>query len=327
MPTTLEIAVICGGPSTEHEVSLRTAAMVIKNLDRKKYKPTLIVIKKNGLWKFGLKKSIEIGRAVDELKAFDFAFVAMHGVFGEDGRIQALLEWIGAPYSGSGVLSSAMAMDKGISNDLYRAIGMHVPRYAVLNKNDQKKKYNFEFPAVVKPIDGGSSVGVSIVRSKKELQKGIRNVFNGNKQVMIQKFIEGREFTCGMLEDKNGKAFALPPTEIIPKTSKFFDYKAKYNVGGSQEITPANLSKPMTKKLQAIALKAHAALGCSGMSRSDFILKGSTFYILETNTIPGMTQTSLLPQAAKAAGIEFSEMLDLIIFAGLRRHLREICYS
>jgi D-alanine-D-alanine ligase len=319
MHKTLKLAVLCGGPSSEHEISLHTAKMVMNGLDQKKYKPTLVTIEKNGLLKFGSKKPTDIGRAMSELKTFDFVFIAMHGVFGEDGRIQALLEWIGVPYSGPGVLSSAMAMDKGISNDLYRTIGLHVPRYAVFDKND-KKDHDFIIPAVVKPIDGGSSVGVSIVKSKQELQKALKSAFKENERVMVQQFIKGREFTCGILEDNGGKAFALPPTEIIPKSSKFFDYKAKYNVGGSQEITPADLSKPMTKKLQAMALKAHAALGCRGMSRTDFILKGFTFYILETNTIPGMTKTSLLPQAAKAADVDFSEMLDLIISAGLKRN-------
>ena len=314
----LKIAVVCGGPSSEHEVSLNTAKMIMGSLDRKKYKPMLVTIKKSGLWEFGSKKPVSIGSAMSELKKFDFVFIAIHGVFGEDGHIQALLEWINIPYSGSGILSSAMAMDKGISNDLYRAIGMYVPRYAVFHRSSQTKEQKFEIPAVIKPVDGGSSVGVSVVRSNGEFQKALKKAFKENERVMVQQFIKGREFTCGILEDNKGRAFALPPTEIIPKSSKFFDYKAKYNIGGSQEITPAHLLKEMTKKMQAMALSAHEALGCRGMSRSDFILKGLTFYILETNTIPGMTQTSLLPQAAKAAGIDFPEMLDLIVSAGLR---------
>jgi D-alanine-D-alanine ligase len=319
MPKTIKIAVVCGGPSPEHEVSLNTAKMIMNSLDRKKYIPTLITIKKSGLWELGSKKTVDIGQALKEIRAFDFVFIAMHGIFGEDGRIQAILEWINVPYSGSGLLSSAMAMDKGISNDVYRAIGMNVPRYAIFNKHFDNKEYKFEIPAVVKPIDGGSSVGVSIVRSKGEFQTALKKAFKENERVMVQQFIKGREFTCGILEDNKGVAFALPPTEIIPKSSKFFDYNAKYNTGGSLEITPANLSKSMTKKMQAMALQAHNALGCKGMSRSDFILKESTFYILETNTIPGMTKTSLLPQAAKASSISFPNMLDLIITAGLRR--------
>jgi D-alanine-D-alanine ligase len=314
----IKIAVVCGGPSSEYEVSLNTAKMIMGSLDRKKYKPTLVTIKKSGVWEFGSTKPIDIGQAMSKLKAFEFVFIAMHGVFGEDGRIQALLEWIDVPYSGSGILSSAMAMDKGISNDFYRVIGLPVPRYAIFGKSD-KKNHDFAIPAVIKPVDGGSSVGVSIVKSKQEFQKALKKSFKESERVMVQQFIQGREFTCGILEENTGEAFALPPTEIIPTSSKFFDYQAKYSVGGSQEITPANVSEEMTKKMQAMALAAHAALGCRGMSRSDFILKGSLFYILETNTIPGMTQTSLLPQAAKAAGISFSKMLDLIISAGLRR--------
>jgi D-alanine-D-alanine ligase len=322
MAKLLKIAVVCGGPSSEYEVSLNTAGMVMKNLDPRKYRPMLVVIKKNGLWKFGSKEPIQIGRAMEELKTFDFAFIAMHGVFGEDGRIQALLEWIDISYSGSDVLSSSMAMNKAISNDIYKTIGMNVPPYAVFNKISQDGEYKFEIPAVVKPIDGGSSVGVSIVKSKKELEEALKNAFQRSEQVMAQRLIKGREFTCGILENERGVAFALPPTEIIPKSSTFFDYKAKYDIDGSREITPADLSRPMTKKLQALALKAHRALGCAGMSRSDFILKGSTFYILETNTIPGMTETSLLPQAAKATGITFPEMLTLIITAGRRRKVK-----
>ncbi len=319
MAKRLTVAVLYGGPSSEHEVSLSTAKMILKNLDRQRYTPTLITIQKDKKWKFGSSKPTSIGEALTKLTSFDFAFIAMHGVFGEDGRMQALLEWIGIPYSGSGVLSSAMAMDKGISNEIYQMIGMNVPGYKIIERSSGRADYRFKVPAVVKPIDGGSSVGISIVKSKQELRKAIARVLPKNERVMVQQFIKGREFTCGVLEDEKGVAFALPPTEIIPRSSKFFDYKAKYNVGGSLEITPAKLSPSMTKKIQAMALKAHHALGCRGMSRSDFILKGSVFSILETNTIPGMTETSLLPQAAKAAGIEFSTMLDLIIAAGLRR--------
>jgi D-alanine-D-alanine ligase len=194
---------------------------------------------------------------------------------------------------------------------------MNVPNYTVFDAVSQNI-IKFKIPAVIKPNNGGSSVGVSIVKSKKEFQSEVKKALQVNDSVMVQQFIEGREFTCGILENNEGIPFALPPTEIIPKASKFFDYKAKYKIGGSLEVTPANLSKAMTKKIQSLALNAHVALGCRGISRSDFILKGSTFYILETNTIPGMTETSLLPQAAKAAGISFSEMLDLIISSGLQ---------
>jgi D-alanine-D-alanine ligase len=306
MARRLKIAIVCGGPSSEHEVSLKTGRMVLKNLDRKKYDPSLVV----------LGKTIDILEVIKRLEKFNFVFIAIHGAFGEDGRLQALLESAGVPYSGSGVLSSAMAMDKSVSNALYEAAGLQVPRYSTVDNNHEN---NIRLPVVIKPTEGGSSVGVSIIKSKGDLRAALKKAFKESGRVMIQKYIRGREFTCGVLENKNGNPFALPPTEIIPKTSSFFDYHAKYKIGGSLEITPPRLPKAKIKTLQQMALSAHILLGCSGMSRSDFMLQGSTFYILETNTIPGMTETSLLPQAAKVVGINFTSMLDLIIAAGLRK--------
>lgn len=316
----LKVVVVCGGKSSEHKVSLKTAEMVLKNLNPRKYKTFLAVIEKNGKWKFGSGRAIEIGNAIEKLKNFDFVFIAMHGVYGEDGRFQALLEWIDIPYSGSGVLSSAMTMDKEVSNVLYAVNGLKVPRYVIFDKSSQDKKLGMRLPVVIKPTEGGSSVGVSIIKSKKGLQTGLGKASKEGNRIMIQEYIKGREFTCGVLEDEAGKPFALPPTEIIPKTSSFFDYGAKYKIGGSLEITPARLPKTKTRELQRLALKAHKILNCNGMSRSDFILKNSRFYILETNTIPGMTETSLLPQAAKVAGIDFPSLLDTIIAAGLRKN-------
>jgi D-alanine-D-alanine ligase len=308
MPKKMRMMVLCGGPSSEHEISLKTAKTAFDNLDRKKYAPEIGIIGKNGMWSVGKGRPVAVSHALKKVKNFDFVFIAMHGAFGEDGRIQALLEWAGVPYSGSGVASSAMAMDKNISNILYSAHGMLVPEYAVVDSHS----FKISMPFVVKPINGGSSVGVSIIRRRKDLKISSR--------VMVQEYVKGREFTCGVIEGPDGKPFALPPTEIIPRKASFFDYGAKYETGGSAEITPPKLPMKQIKELQALALTAHRILGCSGMSRSDFILRGSAFYILETNTIPGMTQTSLLPQAAHVAGISFPKLLDLIIAAGLRRN-------
>jgi D-alanine-D-alanine ligase len=310
----LRVLVLCGGPSTEHDVSLRTARMVVQHLDRKKYAPVLGVIGKDGVsWSIGARHVPSVAATAVMIKKFDFVFIAMHGAYGEDGRMQALLEWIGVPYSGSGVASSAMAMDKQVSNILYEARGMNVPTFLVV---DKEESISFSLPAVVKPLGGGSSVGVSIVKKKKDLKVAIARALRRGDRVMIQKYIAGREFTCGVIEDAQGKPFALPPTEIIPRSSTFFDYQAKYQRGGSEEITPAKITKSELATLQKLALKAHIALGCKGMSRSDFILSGDRFFILETNTIPGMTETSLLPQAAAVAGISFPKLLDMIINSG-----------
>lgn len=317
----LHILVLCGGRSSEYEVSLKSAEKVLENLDAKKYDSSLAIIEKNGSWRFGSeKKLLNIGEAIIKIETggFDFVFIAMHGAYGEDGRIQALLELIGLPYAGSGVLSSAMAMNKQVTNILYATNGFLVAHYAVFDRNSKNRFSKSDLPAVIKPVSGGSSVGVSIVKTIGELKKAVDLAFQEDEKVMIQEYLKGREFTCGIVE-KNGKAMALSPTEIIPKSSTFFDYEAKYKKGGSLEITPPKLPKREIKKLQELALKAHQVLGCSGMSRSDFILRGKKFYILETNTIPGMTETSLLPQGAKVLGIEFSKLLDLVVGAGLMK--------
>lgn len=310
----IKVLLIYGGPSSEHEVSIKSGKMVSAYLDRKRYFVDEVLIARNGVWNFSPKKKLKIEHALKFIdhKKYDVAFVALHGFFGEDGLVQAALSSIGLPFTGSDMISSAMAMDKAHSNELYKRYGLHVPRFQVIDRaGDNTKSAKIKIPFVVKPVGGGSSVGTNIVHNKSQEANALRSAFKVADKIMVQEYIAGREFTCGVIE-KNGQPISLVPTEIIPK-SAFFDYKAKYDPEGSREITPPDLSSFKIKELQALALKAHKLLGCKGMSRSDFILKGSKFYILETNTIPGMTATSLLPQGAKAAGIDFSELLDLII--------------
>ncbi len=316
----LKMLVIGGGLSSEHEVSLATSRMIVKNLDAAKYDAHLVIIGKNGTWKFGKEKSVDIGTAIQKIsrEKFDFVFVALHGIFGEDGRIQSLLEWLGLPYSGAGVMSSALAMDKEMSNVIYSAIGLRVPPYVIIEKR-MARISGVSLPVVVKPVNGGSSVGVSIVKTKKEIATALKKAFGESRRVMVQKYIKGKEVTCGVIEDEAGNPFALPPTEIVPQSALFFDYHAKYATGGSLEITPARISAKQIGEIQKLAVQAYIALGCRGMSRSDFILKGGKFYILETNTIPGMTEASLLPKAAAAAGIPFPTLLDMIISSGFRK--------
>ncbi len=313
MKTPLRVIILCGGPSSEHEVSLRSARMILKNLDKKKYKPTLVALKKEKGWHADLMKCLLRSK-------FDFAIIAMHGAFGEDGRMQSILEIAGIPYWGSGVVSSAMAMNKDVSNQLYEKNNIRVASYVVVTKkNNSRELSRMRFPVVVKPLASGSSVGVSIVNSHKNFAAALGKSFKEGASAMVQEYVKGREFTCGIIEGKGRAPMALPPTEIIPKAATFFDYDAKYQIGASLEVTPAKLLKKQTHELQAMALLAHHVLRCRGMSRSDFILEEQTghFYILETNTIPGMTETSLLPQAAKVAGISFSKLLDMMISSGL----------
>lgn len=264
----------------------------------------------------------------------------MHGPYGEDGTVQALLEIAGIPYTGSGVLASALAMDKVKSAEIFKSHRILTPSYVAFNKREWSKKKNglrnavkkLGYPVVVKPQDQGSSVGITIVPSETKLTSAVSTAFKYSSRAMAQKYIRGREVTCAVV-DKGivGTEMPLMPTEIIPKTSKFFDYHAKYTPGASEEITPPNLPKLLIKKIQKTALVCHKALGCSGMSRTDMILTNSKvksqkskLYVLEVNTIPGMTETSLLPQAAKACGISFPNLLERIIDAGISRFQKNL---
>lgn len=286
-----------GGPSAEHEVSVNTGTMVAKHLDREKYEVSDVLISKKGEWPV----------AVNELKSkFDLAFIAMHGEYGEDGQIQAILEKINLPFTGSGSAASRLGMDKNATLAIFEGAGLKVPGMAR------------ECPMVIKPADRGSSVGVSIVKTEAEIPAAIGAALKHSQNIVMQKFINGREFTCGVLE-VNGSPRALPPTEIIPKASAFFDYKAKYESGGSLEITPPKAPDSKIAEMQRIALVAHSAIGARGFSRTDMIMdKKGNFYVLEINTIPGMTKTSLLPQQAAAIGIDFVRLLDIIIASSIK---------
>lgn len=336
----LNVVVLMGGPSAEHEISLKTGQMVLKALDKSRYNLKPVAITKEGKWllppanKFieesvknaGSRDSqalvaIESGRALDQIKAqksVDVVLIAMHGPYGEDGTIQGLLELAGIPYTCSGVLASALAMDKVMTKKILRTEKILMPRHIILEKNHNKSDLKkIKLPVVMKPIDQGSSVGTFVVKTKKEIEKAVKEAFKFGPKLMIEEFIDGREITAAVLG--NAKPRALPLIEIKPLVSPFFDYRAKYEVGGSQEICPAPLSKKLTKEIQKIAVEIHQALGCRGVTRSDFILRGSKPYFLEINTIPGMTETSLVPQAAAKAGIPFPKLLDKLIELALEK--------
>lgn len=293
----IRIAVLMGGPSAEYEVSINTGKMVLENLDKKKYRAKPIVITRNGLWPI----------PPENLKNnFDVVFIAMHGEYGEDGTIQTILEdEIHIPYTGSGPKASKLGMEKIAFAKLMRRNNILTPPLFT--------DKNMALPLVVKPADRGSSVGVTLVKKWDELPGAVKYAKKYSEQVMFQKYIKGREFTCGVIEIK-GRPKALPPTEIIPK-NPFFDYEAKYVAGASQEITPpSNVPKDKIKELQDLALRVHQLVGCRDYSRTDFILsEDNKLYTLEINTLPGMTATSLLPQAAKVDGINFPQLLDIII--------------
>jgi len=360
----LKIGVLMGGPSAEHEVSLATGANVVANLDKTKYKPVVIKILAPSLNKRFLSPKASAccsagsktqkmhwllnGKRTTPdkaLKSCDLIFNALHGTFGEDGRVQALMEYYGARYTGSGITASALAMDKLRSREMFKLAGFCVPKTLKIKKgeNYQARLGIFitkitKLPVVVKPCSNGSSVGVQIIsatqraplqRCPLKLIKAIDETFKLDKKVLVEEFIKGREVTCGVLDGVEVKPQyverfklnpdgALPVTEIVPvKGHKFFNYDAKYKTGHCQEITPAQIDEMTREEVQNIAVRAHQLLGCRGYSRTDMILKNDSVYVLEVNTLPGLTSNSLFPKAAQVAGLTFSQLLDNIINSSL----------
>lgn len=301
----IKIAVLMGGKSFEHEISVLSGQQVITNLDQKRYEIEPIVISKNGNWKLNSILNHKV----------DLVFIAMHGKHGEDGTIQGMLDLAGLKYTGSGVLASAVGMDKTVFRKVMISENLPIPKFIQVNKNFNTKeiiKKLGKFPYFIKPANGGSSVGASIANNIEELKKGLDLALQYDEVVLIDEYIIGREMTCAIINNK--KLIALPIIEIKPLKGKFFDYESKYTESGSEEIVPVNLNKNITKKIQDLSIKVFEVLGCKGFGRIDFILKDNKYpIILEINTIPGLTPMSLLPKAAKAAGISYSELLDIII--------------
>ncbi len=301
----MRIVVLMGGKSTEHEVSLLSGQQVVANLNQNKYEVFPVVISKTG--------DLKINSILN--KKVDLVFIAMHGNFGEDGTIQGMLELTGVKYTGSRVLASSIGMDKDIFRKIMIAEKLPIPKYLTVTKNYNIHKIIDKmgvFPYFVKPVNGGSSVGASIANNLTELKKGLDEAFKYDNKVLIDEYIDGLEVTCALIGNDNPKA--LPVIEIKPLKGKFFDYESKYTESGAEEIVPAKLTIPLTKKVQDLAIKVYKSLGCKGFGRVDFILKNNIEpIILEINTIPGLTPMSLLPKAARAAGISYSRLLDIII--------------
>ncbi len=346
MERKLNIVVLMGGPSSEHDISLKTGAKVVEALDKDKYNVKPVTITRDGQWllpETGLTLIEDETDAPTPVKQtspvkrisrtdVDAVFVALHGPYGEDGKVQALLELMDIPYTGSGVCASALAMHKLRCKQLVAYHGIRVPCDIVVEQRDwesncenvvERVKREIGFPCVVKPIEQGSSVGMGIPQDEDELRRLVPSAFCYEGRVMVEEFVKGRELTCSVLGGFPGEEpFALPVTEIIPVTSTFFDYEAKYTPGASREITPAALDPDTTARVQKTAVNVHKIVGAGSMSRTDMILSENDNepYFLEINTIPGMTETSLLPQAAAAAGIAFPELVDRIVQVAMATH-------
>lgn len=320
----LKIAVLMGGKSGEHEVSLDSGRSVLENLDKKKYSLLPIIITKKGVWQTErAKKTID---TLKKLQNIDVAVIMLHGPYGEDGTVQGLLELFDLPYVGAGVFSSALCMNKLKTKEIMETNNILNPDYLSFSKNEWQKAQNkiFEkiikklsFPNVVKPNELGSSLGISIPKNKKQLQKSINLALKYSNRILVEDYIKGKEIHCGVIGNEN--PIALPLDEVKPK-KEFYDYEAKYKPGMSEHLTPAPLSKKLTGKIQNLAKKIYKLVECSGMARIDFLIQGEKVYFNEVNTIPGFTKTSILPKEAQTAGISFSKLLDLLIKYALEKY-------
>jgi len=300
----LTVALISGGTSGEREVSRKGAAQVMAALDATRYH---IV---------NYDPKTDLPKLAADSESIDVALVVLHGVNGEDGTVQGFLDLLGIAYQCTGVLGSAVAMNKLVSKFFYEKAGIAVPAYAGIRKNESVDARalidRLGLPLVVKPASGGSSIGMTIVRSEEQFAGAIETAFRGDDALIVEEYLAGTEITGAVLG--NDQLEALPLVEIVPRPGyEFFDYQAKYTPGETEEICPARISEALTEEAKRIALAAHRALFCSGCSRTDMIIRDGRIHVLETNTIPGMTQTSLLPLAARTAGLSYSQLLDRLI--------------
>jgi len=292
------IGVLMGGISAEREISLRTGQAIHKALRKKKYKAYPIDVTKS-LAQTLIKKKIEV------------AFIALHGKWGEDGTVQGMLEIMQIPYTGSGVMASALALNKGMTKKILSYHRLPTPDFQIVKAEEIKRagfrqKIKIPFPLVIKPISEGSTIGTTIIKQKRSLQDACEHAAQFDQHILIEQFIEGKEVTTGILDGR-----ALPLIEIIPK-SGFYNFQSKYTPGSTEYIIPARVNQSVTRKIQQLAVKAYYAIGCEGAARVDLMVshKRSQPYILEINTIPGMTETSLLPMAAQHAGISFEDLAE-----------------
>jgi D-alanine-D-alanine ligase len=304
MKNKMKIAVLMGGKSSEYDVSIASGNEVVKQLDKKKYEVVPFRIPPSGR---GLEKLLKIKP--------DLAYMVLHGPFGEDGVVQGMLELFEIPYTGPGVLASAIGLDKNMFRKIMIADGIPVPKYMTFERGDNQDVILSKLgnpPYFVKPSDQGSSIGASVVRRNSDLKPSLELAFKYSRVALVDEYINGIELTCAVIGNEN--PVPLPVIDIKALKGDFFDYKSKYSKGGAEEIVPAKISVELTKKVQELSVRVYKAIGCRGVSRVDFMLKNDFEpIVLEINTSPGLTSASLLPKAAKAAGISYSTLLDKII--------------
>lgn len=316
------IAIVAGGDTSEYEVSLRSAKGIYSFIDKEKYNLYIVRVHKSE-WKVVMddKDVADVDKndfsfTKDGIKTkFDFAYITIHGTPGEDGRLQGYLDMMGIPYSNCGVLASSMTYDKFVCNHYLEAFGVRIAESLCLRKgqkiSDEDVVGKIGLPCFIKPNLGGSSFGVTKVKTEEEIQPAIEKAFSEANEVIIEAFMKGTELTCGCYKTKE-KSVVFPVTEVVTH-NEFFDYDAKYN-GQVDEITPARISSELSERVKKLSSAIYDILGCAGIIRVDYIVtEGEKINLLEVNTTPGMTATSFIPQQVKAAGIDIKDVMTDII--------------
>jgi D-alanine-D-alanine ligase len=327
--TALCVAVLGGGRSSEHEVSLASAASVAQGLQRAGYEVRTIEIGRDGVWReHGVTVALEPGRG---LPGADVVFPVLHGPFGEDGTVQGLLECLDVPYVGAGVLASALCMDKVMFKELMAQAGVpqvdyqavRIERYRSDREHELRRLAALGLPVFVKPARLGSSVGIVRVRSPEELPAALETAFEHDPLAIVEASASGLEVECSVIG--NGAPIASQPGEILLAAgeSGWYDYQAKYTPGGMELIVPARLPGPVRERVRELAVSTFAKVGCSGLARVDFFVDGESVLVNELNTIPGFTETSVFGSLFEASGIPYPELLDRLVMLGIERHAAE----
>lgn len=319
------IALLTGGTTGEWVVSVKSAATIAQNIDTTKYDVYKIMLTENG-WFYEPADSVKIDIDKNDFSLtingkkikFDGVFIAIHGSPGEDGKLQGYFDMIGIPYTTCSALTSAITMNKGYTKAIVNGIkNLHVAKSIQIFKNSSYSiadiSAELKLPYFVKPNNGGSSIGMSKVKHTDDLQNALDKAFNEDNQVLVEEFVEGREFSIGVFKTK-GKIIVLPTTEVIP-ANEFFDFDAKYTPGATEEITPGRMSDEEKTRVEQIVSDVYEKLNCNGIVRIDYFLEQNTgnFYFIEINTIPGQTATSFIPQQVAAMGMELKEFYSLVI--------------
>jgi len=313
----LRVAVICGGRSGEHEISLRSAESVIAAMDSNLYEVRRILITKGGRWQPG-----PILPEPGANPGIDVVFPVLHGTFGEDGTIQGLLELAALPYVGAGVLASSVSMDKEVMKRLCMERGLPVTEYLVARRGQFRREDicgRMPYPLFVKPANLGSSVGISKVKACEDLSAALEIAAQYDRKILVERAIEGREFECSVMG--NDEPMAAVPCEILP-SREFYDYEDKYLLNQAQTVLPADLTEEQMREMRRLAVACYQAVECEGMARVDFLRETATgnLYINEINTVPGFTSISMFPKMWEAAGIPYPKLIDRLIELALERH-------